>query len=231
MSFLTSIPWTDLILTYGYLVVFGVILVESAGIPCPGETVLIAASVFAGTGGGLHIGGVILTAAAAAVLGDNLGFWAGRRFGFPLLVRYGPKIGLSESRLKLAQYLFLKHGGKIVFFGRFTALLRAFAAVLAGANNYPPRRFLAYNAAGGVAWAGLIGLGAFWVGKSIEHAVGPFGFTMLALLVGSGVVGWRFVRRHEERLTAEAEAAFPGPIQSPGALVAQSVTERPRLAA
>lgn len=218
MSLLTSIPWTDLVLSYGYFVLFAVILMESAGIPCPGETVLIAAAVFAGTGGGLDVGGVILVATTAAILGDNIGFWVGRRFGFPLLARYGPRLGLSEQRLKLAQYLFLKHGGKIVFFGRFTALLRAWAAVLAGANHYPPRRFLAYNAVGGVAWASSIGLGAFFVGSSIEHLLRPVGFALLAVLLGTGIMVWRFVRKHEARLIQKAEHTFPGPIRSPSAL-------------
>lgn len=212
MSFLATIPWAELIASYGYILVFTVVLLESAGIPSPGETVLIAAAVIAGTQSGLDIGAVIATAAAAAILGDNVGFWVGRRFGFPLLLKHGPRIGLSEPRLKLAQYLFWRHGAKIVFFGRFTPLLRAFAAVLAGANAYPPGRFLAYNAAGGLAWASVVGIGGYVVGRSIEHAIGPFGLAMLALLLVTTVLGWRFVRRHEARLSAEAELALPGPL-------------------
>lgn len=231
MPHLVQIPWSDLVAAYGYALVFGIIMLESAGIPAPGETVLILAAVFAGTTGELDIGSVILAASAAAILGDNIGFWVGRRFGFPLLVRHGPKIGLTPSRLKLAQYLFLRHGGKIVFFGRFTPLLRAFAAVLAGANAYPARRFFAYNAAGGVAWATLVGLGGFLVGKSIEHAIGPFGLLMLAAVVVSSVLAWRFVRRHEARLSVEAESALPGPVTGQAPVPAIAGAKRSRRAA
>jgi membrane protein DedA with SNARE-associated domain len=212
MSFLSGISLPDLIATYGYWAIFGIVLIESAGVPCPGETALISAAVYAGTTGQLDIGLVLGAAAAGAILGDNLGFWVGREFGFPLLLRHGPKIGMTERRLKIAQYLFLQHGAKIVFFGRFTALLRAFAALLAGANAYPPGRFLLFNAAGGIAWASLMGGGGYLVGRSIEHAVGPFGIAMLALVVLLTIAGWRFVRKHEHRLGEEAERALPGPL-------------------
>lgn len=212
MSFLSGLSLPDLIATYGYWAIFGIVLLESAGVPLPGETALISAAVYAGTTGQLDIAIVVLAAAGGAILGDNLGFWVGREFGFPLLLRHGPKIGLNERRLKLAQYLFWRHGAKIVFFGRFTALLRAFAALLAGANAYPPGRFLLFNAAGGIAWAGLMGGGGYAVGRSIEHAVGPFSIAMLGLVVAIGVAGWLFVRRHEHRLSEEAEHALPGPL-------------------
>ena len=212
MSFLSSVSLHDIIATYGYWAVFIIVFLESAGVPCPGETALISSAVYAGTTGNLDISLILLAAAAAAILGDNLGFWVGREFGFPLLLRHGSKIGMTEKRLKLAQYLFWRHGAKIVFFGRFTALLRAFAAVLAGANAYPPGKFLMFNAAGGIAWAGIMGLGGYLVGKSMEHAVGPFGFTMLGLVVLVSILGWRFVKKHEHRLSAEAEAALPGPL-------------------
>jgi membrane protein DedA with SNARE-associated domain len=212
MSFFANFSLTDLITTYGYWAIFGIVLLESAGVPLPGETALISAAVYAGTSGQMDIGFVIAAAAAGAILGDNLGFWVGREFGFPLLLRHGPKLGLTERRLKIAQYLFLRHGAKIVFFGRFTALLRAFAALLAGANAYPPGRFLLYNAAGGIAWASLMGGGGYLVGRSMEHAVGPFGIAMLAFVVIVTFLGWRFVRKHEHRLGIEAERALPGPL-------------------
>jgi membrane protein DedA with SNARE-associated domain len=110
--------------------VFGLIASESSGIPLPGETALVSAAIYAGNTHSLDIGFLILVAAAAAVVGDNLGFWVGRELGFRVLVRYGRYLGLDEARLKLGQYLFLRHGGKIVFLGRFVAVLRAFAAVL-----------------------------------------------------------------------------------------------------
>jgi membrane protein DedA with SNARE-associated domain len=212
MSFLSGFSFADLIATYGYWAIFGIVLLESAGIPLPGETILISAAVYAGTTGDMDIRLVVGAAAAGAILGDNLGYWAGRELGFPLLARHGPKLGLTQRRLKIAQYLFLRHGAKIVFFGRFTALLRTFAALLAGANAYPPGRFLLFNAVGGIAWAGIMGGGGYLVGRSMENAIGPFGFAMLGLVVVITIFGWRFVRRHEQRLGEEAERALPGPL-------------------
>src|SRR5271156_6482485 len=127
--------------TYGYLAVFLVVAMESAGIPMPGETVLITAAILAGQGT-LRIYGVIGAAAAGAIIGDNCGYWVGRELGFPLLYRFGHYIRLDERRLKVGQYLFLRHGGKIVFFGRFVDPLRILAAVLAGANRMSSPYFL-----------------------------------------------------------------------------------------
>jgi len=93
---------------------------------------------------------VIAAAASGAILGDNLGFWIGREGGYRLLRRYGRYIRLEERRLKLGQYLFMRHGGKVVFFGRFVAVLRAWAAFLAGTNRMRWPRFLLFNAAGGI---------------------------------------------------------------------------------
>ena len=124
-----------LLATYGYLIVGGVVAVESMGLPLPGEAVLIAAAVYAGETHHLNIWLVIIAAAAGAILGDNLGFWIGREVGYRLLLRYGPYVGLTEGRIKLGQYLFNQHGGKIVFFGRFVAVLRVLAALLCVAMN------------------------------------------------------------------------------------------------
>src|ERR1700680_126117 len=120
------------------------------GIPVPGETALIAAAVYAGTTNNVSIWPIIAAAAAGAIAGDTVGFWIGRTLGYSLLLRYGPYIRLTESRLKVGQYLFLRHGGKIVFFGRFFPVLRVVAALLAGANCMPWPRFFLYNAAGGI---------------------------------------------------------------------------------
>ena len=128
------------IATYGYLAILVIVGMESAGIPMPGETVLVASAILAGQGQ-LHLLGVIAAAAAGAIIGDNCGYWVGREFGFPIAYRFGRYVHLDERRLKLGQYLFLRHGGKIIFFGRFVAVLRAFAAFLAGVNHYDWERF------------------------------------------------------------------------------------------
>jgi len=199
---------------YGYFAIFVIVALESAGVPLPGETALVTAAVFAGRGT-LNIEAVIATAAAAAILGDNLGFWVGREAGFPLIYRHGWLIRVDESKLKVAQYLFLRHGGKIVFFGRFVAILRTFAAFLAGVNRLPWPRFLLFNALGGGAWAVLFGLGGYFLGVAFETYARPVGLAALAAAVIGAAVASRFVAHHAEALRAEAEAAFPGPLVAP----------------
>jgi len=221
MSFL---PDLHLILAaYGCWAVFLIVMLESAGVPLPGETVLIMAGVYAGTTHHIDISMVVTAAAAGAIIGDNFGYWIGRELGFPLLLRHGRYVGLTEEKLKLGQYLFRRHGGKIVFFGRFTPLLRTFAAVLAGANCYPGRPFFLFNALGGIAWASIIGFGAYWCGRSIENIIGPAGIALFSVVILSSVALWMFFKRHERRLMLEAEAAFPGPL---GLYVAQSRSGR-----
>jgi membrane protein DedA with SNARE-associated domain len=196
-----------LLSTYGYWAVLVVVMVESAGIPVPGETILVSAAIYAGTTHNMHIGLVIAAAAVGAIMGDNIGFWIGREFGPPLLKRFGKHVGLDERRLRLGQYLFDRHGGKIVFFGRFVAFLRAFAALLAGANRFPPLRFFAFNAAGGIVWASLFGLGGYLLGETIHRIAGPIGWFGLACALIGALIGWRFFKMHEERLLKQAEAA------------------------
>jgi multidrug efflux pump subunit AcrA (membrane-fusion protein) len=112
MSLFSGFNLPDLISLYGCWAVFGVMLLESSGIPLPGETALILAAAYAGTTGELNIVLIVIAAATGAILGDNLGYFVGRRFGFPLHLRHGNRVGLHEGRLKLGQYLFLKDGGK-----------------------------------------------------------------------------------------------------------------------
>jgi membrane protein DedA with SNARE-associated domain len=202
------------IATYGYLAIFVIVAMESAGIPMPGETVLVTAAILAGEGT-LRIYGVIGAAAAGAIIGDNCGYWVGREFGFPLVYRYGRYVRLDERRLKLGQYLFLKHGGKIVFFGRFVAVLRAFAAFLAGVNRFKWEEFFLYNAAGGIVWASIFGAGGFWLGRAFEHYARPVGVAALIAAVIGSVLAARFIRYHEQALEEEAERAFPGPLVRP----------------
>src|SRR6478752_7908735 len=142
----------QLLATYGYWAVLVVVMMESAGIPVPGETILVSAAIYAGTTHKMQIEWVIAAAACGAIMGDNIGFWVGREFGRHVVERFGSHVGLDKKRLKLGQYLFDRHGGKIVFFGRFVAFLRAFAAVLAGANRMHWSYFLIMNALGGICW-------------------------------------------------------------------------------
>jgi membrane protein DedA with SNARE-associated domain len=201
-----------LIAQHGYWVVFLIIMLESAGVPLPGETVLILASGYAGATGGLNLALVITCAAMAAIIGDNIGFWVGRTWGANLLLRYGKFVRLPESRLKFGQFLFEKHGAKIVFFGRFVAFLRVFAAMLAGVNKYRWPQFLFFNAAGGIVWANVIGISAFLFGDSIRRVSGPLGFVALAGVV-AGVIVFIYIfrreeKRMEEKLSGSARSDF-----------------------
>ena len=198
---------------YGYFAVMLIVALESAGVPMPGETVLIAAAIFAGKGT-LDLKLVIASAAFAAILGDNAGYWVGREFGFPLIYKYGPRIGVDEGRLKVAQYLFLKYGGRIVFFGRFVALLRAFAAFLAGVNYLPWPRFLLFNALGGVVWATAFGIGGYALGFAFEHYARPVGVVALVCALIGMIFASRFIAHHEQALREEAERALPGPLRA-----------------
>jgi membrane protein DedA with SNARE-associated domain len=212
MSFLTHLH--DFVANYGYFAVFIIVGLESAGVPMPGETALVSAAIYAGQGG-LDIKWVIASAALGAILGDNAGYWVGREFGFPLVLKYGRTIRLDEPRLKLGQYMFQRHGGKIVFFGRFVAVLRAFAALLAGINRLAWPRFFLFNALGGIVWASIFGTGGYLLGHAFEHYAKPVGIAALICAVIGAIVASRFIAIHERRLLAEAEAALPGPLVAP----------------
>jgi len=208
---------TDLqhfLVTYGYWAVFVFVAIESIGIPFPGETMLLVAAIDAGTTHQLSIVLVILAATCGAILGDNLGFWIGREGGYRLLRRYGRYIGFNERRVKLGLYLFRTQGGKIVFFGRFVAVLRAWAAFLAGVNRMQWSRFLLFNALDGVSWATLYGLGGYFLGEEIHRLTGPVGIVTIVLAVLIIIASLIFVRRQEKQLEEKAEKAFPGPIEN-----------------
>jgi membrane protein DedA with SNARE-associated domain len=200
--------------TYGYFAVLAIVGMESLGVPIPGETALVAGAILAGEGK-LNIYGVIAAAAAGAIIGGLCGYWIGREFGFPLVYRFGRYIRLDERRLKVGQYLFLRHGAKIVFFGRFVALLRAFASFLAGVNRYNWEAFFLFNAAGGIVWATIFGTGGYLLGRAFEHYARPVGVAALILAVIGAIVAARFIRHHEEALEEEAERALPGPLVKP----------------
>jgi membrane protein DedA with SNARE-associated domain len=205
-----------LIETYGLWALFTVVMLESMGVPLPGESALITAALYAGSTHRIDIFQVILVAAAAAIIGDNIGYLVGRSIGVRLLVRYGRYLRLDAKRLKLGQYLFMRHGGKIVFFGRFVAILRTFAAFLAGANLMRWPRFLFMNALGGICWASLFGGGAYLFGEQINRVAGPLRLLFVIAAVGAAAAGILFVRRYERQLERQAEEAIPGPWPRPG---------------
>jgi membrane protein DedA with SNARE-associated domain len=188
---------------YSYALIFGVIALECAGIVLPGETVLITAALYAAHGH-LNILLVVASAAAGAITGNIGGYFLGRLLGETLLVRHGWRIGLTNRRLALGRYMFARHGGKMVFFSRFGAILRSFSALLAGANLMRWRPFLLWSIAGGIAWPACSGFGVFLLGNAAKRLSGPasiaFGITAIAAIL----VGLFLARRNEDRLTEAA---------------------------
>lgn len=192
---------------YGYGVIGLIVMLESMGLPLPGESLIIGTAIYCATTHRLDIVWVIVVAIVGAIMGDNFGYLIGRSLGFRVLARFGRHVGLSDQRLRLGRYLFRQHGGKVVFFGRFIAVLRTFAALLAGANRMPWPSFLVYNALGGIGWAGGYGLAAYMLGQQAQRISGPLGIvigTIAVIVVGSVFL---FLKRNEKRLTQEAEQA------------------------
>jgi membrane protein DedA with SNARE-associated domain len=202
----------ELVKAYGLWVLFIGITLECLGIPLPGETALVSAALFAGSTHRLTIGSVLLVAATAATVGGMIGYIIGRWIGLRLLVRYGKYVGLDERRLKVGQYLFLRHGGKIVFFGRFVDLLRILAAPLAGANRMSWRYFLFMNTLGGICWVLLLGGGAYLFGEGMKRVVWPVQLLLLVAAICLAVGGIIFFRHHENELVRRAERSIPGPL-------------------
>jgi membrane protein DedA with SNARE-associated domain len=198
-----------LISTHGYVVVAIVVGLESMGLPLPGETTLVTAAIYAGTTHGLNIWGVIAAASLGAIIGDTLGFWIGWRFGRDLLARYGRYVRIDASRMRVGQYLFARYGGRVVFFGRFVALLRTVAALLAGTNRMPWRRFLLFNAAGGIVWAAVFGLAAYVAGEGFARLQGSLAAVTLVIGAIGFTVALRVLRRHETALLARANRELP----------------------
>lgn len=214
--------WLDhLILTWGYWAVLVAVMIESTGIPFPGETGLLAAAVFAGTGRPLDIWLVIVAASGGAILGDNFGYLVGHYGGYPLVYRILKLLHVKPSALTAAQEYFAKHGDKTVFVGRFFALLRVTVAFLAGVNRMPWRKFLLWNALGGIAWAALYGALGFFLGRhlsllgTVVRAIGVGG-TVIVVAAIAAVVTWWFVRRRQaERAATQPVGAAATPARLP----------------
>ncbi|MFM2080016.1 MAG: hypothetical protein RLZZ219_698 [Cyanobacteriota bacterium] len=195
---------------WGYLVIFTAMLLENAGLPLPGETVTLLGGYAAGSGQ-LSLFGVMGAAAAGAVLGDNLGYWVGRRFGWDLLLRVGRLLRQPPQQLERLRERFLRHAALSVFLGRFVAVLRVLAGPMAGAVAMPYRRFLLCNAAGALLWSGsmvsLAWLGGRWI--PIERMLGglmQFGLGAL-LIVGLVLVLPALLSRWEGGWLAGREGA------------------------
>ena len=200
----------QLIATNGYWLLFLLVGAESLGVPLPGETALIVAGTYAGTTHRLNPWLIFAVAAAAAIIGDNIGYWIGDKGGYALARRYGHKVRLDEQKLKIARYLFDQHGAKVVFFGRFVSVLRAYAAFLAGTSKMRWRLFLPANAAGGVVWAGAYTMVSYFAGTWLQQASATITWVLVGAAVAAIAAAVLLVRRQATRLAVRAEAAYPG---------------------
>jgi len=187
---------THFIAHYGLFFLFAIVCLESAGLWLPGETALIAAGVYASKGH-LSIAGVIGVAAAAAIIGDNIGYWLGREAGRRLIYRYGWTRRLAERVMPPAERFFEKHGGKAVFLARFFGGVRVTGAWMAGITRMFWWRFLFWNAAGGIVWAVGVGLVAFYAGRALADTIARYGVyggiavgVLVVILIGALHV-WR----------------------------------------
>ncbi len=185
VALLFGVP-TDL----GYVALAALVGLETMGIPLPGEAALITGGVLASEGH-LDIELVIVVAAAAAIVGDNVGFWIGRRGGRRLLELPGP-LALHRRRvLDRGDEIFRRHGGKTVFFGRWFSVLRIASAWLAGVNRMPWGSFIVYNALGGISWAVSVGLLSYWAGHKADDVlkvVGVWGLAVALVVLGALVL-------------------------------------------
>jgi membrane protein DedA with SNARE-associated domain len=174
----------DLFARYGYAVVFVGVFLENTGLPVPGETALLAGAAMAHFGR-LSLPWVVVTAVGGAVLGDNLGFFVGRRYGRALVERFGSRLGLTRARLRQFDRFFERHGGRTVFIARFVTGLRVFGALLAGASGLRWPTFILYNAAGAIAWSTAIAIAGYSLAYSwetLERWIGRSGLIALAVV-------------------------------------------------
>jgi membrane protein DedA with SNARE-associated domain len=215
-EWLTSLPPMAI-----YLVVGGIILLESMGIPLPGEITLISASLFATTGE-IQIWGVAIAASIGAIVGDSIGYAIGRRGGRPLLERFGRRFPkhFGPAHLARAERTFAKWGVWAVFFGRFVALLRILAGPLAGALHVPYRKFLIANATGGIVWATGTALAIYSAGHVAEKYLNDFSWIALIVAIVAGLGTTIYLRRRAARAEALLNDDDPSTNPTPAAEIA-----------
>src|SRR6266853_1814480 len=184
-------------LAYGYWAVFFGVMLENAGVPVPGETILLIAGYFASTGE-FNIALVMLIAATGAIVGDNIGFAIGHHYGRGFLLRVGRFFFLTPKRFAHMEDYFQSHGNKTILVARFITGLRVFAALLAGASKMPWRVFFVYNVAGAVLWSVIITTLGYLFGQSLPLLikwVGRSGTIILIAVIVIGFIAWR-VQKH-----------------------------------
>jgi membrane protein DedA with SNARE-associated domain len=200
----TLATFLDVAETIGYPLMFVLVAIETMGVPVPGETALITAAIVASRGR-LQIELVIAYAAAAAIIGDNIGFAIGRRLGRRLLTAPGPLLHHRRRVIAIGEPFFDRHGPKAVFLGRWVTGLRITAAWMAGVTRMSWPTFLFWNALGGIAWATSIALAAYFVGHSAEKFIHVAGIGGAVVVVVGGIALWFVLRWRRRRIEAELE--------------------------
>jgi membrane protein DedA with SNARE-associated domain len=200
----------DLIGRYGYLAVFFGVMLESSGVPVPGETVLLLSGALVHRGV-LDFGDAVVFGILGAVVGDQLGYWAGRRGGRAFVLRWGRFVLVTPERLARAEAFFDRHGGRAVFLARFVSGLRVFGALVAGTSRMPWGRFALYNALGGAVWAtAAVSIGYFlWASISlVERWAGRVSLSLIAVL--TLVLLLRWIYRKASRGDCTRDSSGPG---------------------
>jgi membrane protein DedA with SNARE-associated domain len=195
---------TRLLQLYTYPVLLSLVLLESLGIPLPGEIALVTAAAYA-SHGRISIYIVIALAALGATVGGALGYLIGLKGGLPLIVRYGGYIGVRKSHVEKAHAFFERNGSKTILFGRFIAILRTWAAVIAGAACMSVTKFLVFNTAGSVAWAIVFGFLGYYFGRDLPQLERYISrFSTASMMVGALAVIFFIVytRRKSRRQAA-----------------------------
>jgi membrane protein DedA with SNARE-associated domain len=198
-------------LAYGYWVVFFGVMLENAGLPVPGETILLVAGYFA-SAGHFNIFLVMLIAAAGAIVGDNAGFAIGHHYGRGFLLRFGRFVFLTPRRLEYLENYFKSYGNRTILVARFITGLRVFAALLAGASKMRWRVFLVYNVAGAVLWSIVITTLGYLFGESLPLLIKWVGRSGTALLVAGivvAVIAWRVYRFKAAETTTQKQPDPP----------------------
>lgn len=193
--------FTRLLQAYTYPGVLSLVMLESLGIPLPGEIALVTAAAYASVGHDVSILGVITVAAVGAIVGGVLGYWIGIKGGLPLVARYGGYIGVRQSHVDKAHGFFERNGAKTILFGRFVAVLRTWAALIAGAACMSFTKFVAYNTLGSIVWAIVFGFLGYYFGRDLpllERYISRVSFGILIAL-GVGAVAWVILRRRRSR--------------------------------
>jgi membrane protein DedA with SNARE-associated domain len=203
--------WTHFISGYGIWIVAAFIALESVGLPLPAEAALMAVAFFAAKAEGINIHSLITAGIVAAIIGEIMGFWMGRKFGHALLVKHGHRFGLTQERIRIGQWLFVRYGAAFVFVARFLPFLRNIAAALAGTNCMPKSSFHMASASAAATWVLGYGFAAYFLGEAFMNSASPVTIsvgivTSIIILIAVPAT----FARCEKSLRTKTAALYPG---------------------